>query len=101
MPPQPTVLHKDIKPYMPSQCLTATHVYTKKAKKTPLSPISDGPYEIVKRIGKSCLEIKVGEYKNGTDRTEIHHWRNCTPYIAPDNCQDAVKAPLGRKPKDI
>ena len=100
-PPAQTTIRRNPQVYYPPTTATATHIYLKKHKTNPLSPIKDGPYPIVERLGKSALKIKVGEYKNGTDRTEIHHWRNCTPYIAPDNCQDAVKAPLGRKPKDI
>ena len=96
-PAAPTALHKSVPVYMPSDVDTADHVYVKRAKTSPLSPKADGPFPILKRIGKSSLEVQVGTYKNGQPRTEVHHWRNCQPYKA--ECQTpAVRPTLGRKP---
>ena len=45
--------------YSPPTTATATHVYLKKHKHRPLEPISDGPFRIVNRVGKSAMNIKV------------------------------------------
>ena len=99
-PPAQTVLHREIPDYMPHSTMIAKRVYTKKAKKSPLSPIWEGPYPIIERIGKSCLKIKTAEYKNGEPRTEIRHWSTCYP-AHPEDTQSAVKPTLGRKPLNI
>ena len=84
--------------YYPPTTQTATHVYLRRQKTTPLSPTSDGPYPITERLGKSSVKIKVGDYRNGTIREETHHWKNCHPMILPEDTIPAVKPTLGRKP---
>ena len=63
------------------------------------SEARERPFKILERLGKSSIKIKSGEYKSGEARTEIHHWRNCTPKILPEGAPDASRTPLGRRPK--
>ena len=100
-PPAQTGLRREPKVYYPPTTLTATHIYLRRQKTTPLSPRSDGPYRILKRVGKSVVQIITGEYKNGNKRTEMHHWKNCHPMILPDDTIDAHKLTLDRKPTHI
>ena len=76
---------------------TATHVFTKKGKTTPLGPIYEGPYPITERIGDSTLKIKVGTSAQGEPRIEMHHWSNCKPAAFTAEPRDAVKINRGRK----
>ena len=95
--PAQTSIRRQPAVYYPPTTATATHVYLKKQKHGPLEPISDGPFRIVKRVGKSAINIKVGLYKDGTYRTEMHHWKNCYPIALLENTIDAEKPTLGRK----
>ena len=65
-PPAQTATHRQLPVNFPARAKEATHVYTKRAKVTPLGKKYDGPFQILQRLGKSCLKIKVGEYSNGT-----------------------------------
>ena len=100
-PPAQTSVRRDPPVYYPPTTVTATHVYLRKAKAktSPLSPISDGPFRILERIGKSSVKIRVGYFRTGSPRTEVHHWKNCHPMILDTDTEDAHKVPLGRKPK--
>ena len=95
-PPAQTATHKQMPVYMPAATETCTHVWTKRAKPTPLGVKWDGPFEIDQRLGKSCLKLKVGEYKNGQFRTEIRHWKSCYPADMPEGSQGAYRPALGR-----
>ena len=99
-PPAQTALHRKLPVYMPPAAQEATHVYTKKPKKSPLGPVNDGPFPIKERIGKSSLKLGVGHYANGRERTEIRHWRTCYPADVPEGTQDASRPQLGRKSKN-
>ena len=98
-PPAQTTIRRHPAVYYPPTTATATHIYLRRQKTTPLSPRSDGPYRILERLGKSAINIKVGEFKSGQPRTEVHHWNNCTPYVLPEDTVDATKTLLGRRPK--
>ena len=80
--------------------LGADHVYVRRAKHTPLGPLSDGPYPILERLGKSCLKIKTGEFVFGKPKTEVVHWRNCTPHTLTPTEKPATRPKLGRKAKE-
>ena len=82
----------------PSTTETATHIYLRRPKTTPLSPTSKGPYPILERLGKSVIKIKTGTYNNGNIRVELHHWKNCHPMVLPSDTTSATRVPLGRKP---
>ena len=98
-PPAQTNLRKEPKIYMPPSTESATHVYTKVPKKTPLGPRYNGPYPIKERRGKSCLVIRTAFYANGQERLELRHWNTCYPANPTDaEVPDAVKKPLGRRP---
>ena len=97
-PPAQTSRNREIPTYMPPATATAEKVYIKVAKKSPLSPIWDGPYPIKERIGKSCLKLITGHYANGRERTEVRHWRTCFPADPADDTPVAQKPLLGRKP---
>ena len=97
--PAQTSIRRTPAVYYPATTATATHIYLRCPKTTPLSPIKDGPFPIIERLGKSAVKIKTGDYKkSGLPRTEVHHWKNCTPIVLPIDTEPAVKAPLGRKP---
>ena len=95
-PPAQTATHREIPTYMPPTVETCTHVYTKKPKVSPLGPKNDGPFPILKRIGKSCIQIKVGDYVNGTPRTETRHWNSCYPADLAEDTESASRPTLGR-----
>ena len=95
--PCQTKFHRTPPFYMPESTRTCTHVWVKRAKKTPLGQDFDGPYEIVKRIGDTSLEVKVGEFVNGTAQTEIRHWHSCQPAPPPE--QPVSRPTLGRPRK--
>ena len=96
-PPAQTAHHKVLPTYMPTTARLATHVYTKRPKKSPLGPINNGPYPIIRRLGKSCIEIKVGETPNGAPRLETRHWRTCSPTTLADGQTPAVRQGPGRR----
>ena len=77
---------------------TTSHVYVKKGKVTPLGPKFEGPFEIVERLGKSCVKLRVGVYSSGEDRFEVQHWSNLKPAAMTENEMPATRAKLGRKP---
>ena len=97
-PPAQTALRRSPRFYMPEKARTATHVWIKKAKTTPLSPLYDGPYKIIEKLGDSSLRIHAGHYANGRERIEIRHWNTCYPAIIAPGEEAAARPPLGRKP---
>ena len=98
-PPAQTAMHKTLPVYMPPATKMASHVYTKRPKKTPLGPVNDGPFPIRQRIGKSSLKLAVGESANGQERTEVRHWRTCYPADLAEDTKDASRPNRGRKKK--
>ena len=99
-PPAQTTIRGPVPTYFPTVAEKATHVYLRRGKHTPLSPLNDGPLPIINRIGKSSIEIQVGSYKNGRPRLELHHWKNCKPIVLSTDIVPATKVPLGRKPNN-
>ena len=97
--PAQTSLRRQIPVYFPKKAEEATHVYLKRGKTTPLSPIADGPLLILEKLGKSCLKVKTGEFKSGQPRTEVVHWKNCQPLTLPLDTKTANKPTLGRPKK--
>ena len=99
-PPVQTAHHITPYNYLPTEMASATHVYVKRGKHSPLGPNFDGPFEIMERKGDHCLKVRVGSYNNGTPRHELHHWKSCK--IAPEYQETPVLAErpkLGRKSK--
>ena len=84
---------------MPASAEAANHVYVRRAKVTPLSPRADGPYPILERLGKSRLMVKTGEFVSGNPKTEVVHWRNCTPLDLPSSATPGERPKLGRPKK--
>ena len=95
-PPAQTATHRKIPVYFPASAQNATHVYTKRAKLTPLGKKYDGPFLIQERLGKSCIKIVVGHYNNGKPRTEVRHWRSCWPQTLEEDTPTAARPKLGR-----
>ena len=96
--PVETALHTKPKPYFPPAAQNAELVWTKRQKRTPLDPLWDGPYPIVKKLGKSCLKMKVGMTVAGHPRTQVVHWSNCKP-AEPGDLEPAQRPALGRPAK--
>ena len=99
--PVQTSHHGQPKPYFPPAAETCTHVYVEQAKPGVLGTHSKGPFEIIERVGKSCLKLKVGEYVgSGLPRMELHHWSRCQPADMDENQESALRPKLGRKAKE-
>ena len=98
-PPAQTSLHTRPKPYFPPSAQNCTHVWVKLAKKSPLSPLNEGPYRIIERVGKSCLRVQLGYLANGEPRIQMLHWSNCKPADMAEDSTVAQRPALGRKPK--
>ena len=97
-PPAQTTIRRQPAVYYPLTTQTATHAYLRRQKTKPLEPPFAGPYVILERLGKSSIKLHTGHYKNGLQRHEIHHWKNCHPMILPMDTKAAEKPALGRKP---
>ena len=83
---------------LPTAMKTATRVYVRRGKHTPLGANFDVPFQIHKREGQHCLTVRAGSYANGEPRYELHHWKNCKI----DGClatELAHRPKLGRKAK--
>ena len=74
-----------------------THVRVKRAKPGPLGISYEGPFQIIERVGDSCLKLRVGSYASGEPRYELQHWENCKPAVMSDDTPTAVRQKLGRK----
>ena len=85
--------------YMPPAVESATAVYVRRGKASTLGPTADGPFQIIERLGNSCLKLHVGSYADGSPRTEIQHWENCTPAFSAKESEMASRPALGRKPE--
>ena len=72
--------------------------YIKRGKVTPLGHSYEGPFEILERLGDSCIKVKVGHYASGQQREEIQHWQNAKPAHVAPNATQAEKPARGRKP---
>ena len=94
--PAQTTIRRTIKPYFPPSATNATHVWVKRGKTTPLSPIKDGPFRILERLGKSCLKIKTRTMANGQIQTEVVHWKNCAPMVLPLETEEYNRPRPGR-----
>ena len=74
-----------------------THVLVRKGKPATLGHYFDGPFEIVERLGDSCLRLRVGSYASGEPRFEIQHWSNCRPAHMSCDTPSASRPKPGRK----
>ena len=101
-PPTPTTGLHDRSLYWPATAAAATHVYINKGKSKighPLDTIKQGPFPILRRVGKSVLDIITGKQANGDDIIERHHWENCQPAAVADDTPAAARPKRGRPPK--
>ena len=87
--------------HMPENLQNVTHVLIKRAKPGPLGHQYEGPFEIVRRLGNTRLELRVGSEANGDPRLEIWNWENCKPAVLDTRLPPpaASRKPRGRKPK--
>ena len=60
--------------YMPPNTVNATHVYVKIDQPQNLGEKWAGPYPIIDRPSNSTIQIRVGFYKSGLPRVELHSW---------------------------
>ena len=100
-PPVQTSHHNaNPKHYVPKGLEEASHVWVRipPAKKTPLGPAFDGPYEVIER-GDTCLTVRVGSFNDGTSRTELQHLENCKPAFFLDEPYTVDRPKLGRPAK--
>ena len=75
-----------------------THVFVKRGKAPPLGHSYDGPFQIVERLGTSCVKLRVGSFANGDPRYEVQHWHNLKPAVMAEDTRTAERAALGCKP---
>ena len=94
--PIQTSFHGKQPVYWPSSAEKATHVWVQEPKPTPLGPVFRGPYPINQRLGKSCLQVSVGVFDNGTPRFDVVHWNNCQPAVMKPGAEIATRPKLGR-----
>ena len=97
-PAVPTSSHGEQPVHVPSNLDRVTHVRIRRHKQGPLQHVFEGPFEVVERIGKSCIRIRVGSFADGTPRYEVHHWENSKPAVVTPDMEPAEKKKLGRKP---
>ena len=90
----------NLRPRVTEAASTATHVYILRPKKSPLGPIYDGPFPILSRLGKSCLQIDAGPDAQGQQRLEVRHWRDCHPVTLPPDTIPATRPRRGRPASD-
>ena len=99
-PPVQTAHHRQVPEYWPASAAKATHVFLKKGKLTPLGATFEGPFEIVRKIGDSCMEVKVGLFRSGHPRIITAHWNNVRPAVLKPGTPLASRVPLGRPKSD-
>ena len=97
-PAIPTSSHCDPPVHVPSNLDDVTHVRIRRHKQGPLAHTYEGPFEIVERVGKSCIRIRVGSYADGSPRYELQHWENAKPAVLSPDMEPAERKKLGRKP---
>ena len=98
-PPTPTTGLHDRSVYWPATAAAATHVYINKGKSKighPLDTIKQGPFPILRRVGKSVLDVITGKQANGDDIIERHHWENCQPAAVAHDTPAAARPRRGR-----
>ena len=66
-------------------------VYTRQHKSTGLQPSFAGPFELVERLSKSTIKIKVGEKVSGEDIYEVRHLNDIKL-----SSHDSLTAPVSR-----
>ena len=76
----------------------ATHVYVKVDNPLSLSPKFEGPYAIKSRPSRSQVEVKVGKFSNGVDRTLTFHWSSCKVAHMREGANARSRPTLGRPP---
>ena len=99
-PPVQTTHHTTKPTYTPSIMSTASHVYVRRGKTTPLGHNFEGPFPIWERKSESCVIVKVGTYVNGAPRLQLHHWNNLKPAHFLHDTFEAQAPTLGRPKKD-
>ena len=98
-PKQTTQLHQEHVPEPPEDI---THVYTRQHNTTGLDAPYAGPFPVISRPTRSTVKIRVGYYKDGSERYELRHWRDLklSPSFADVKDKEAHRPQLGRKPKN-
>ena len=95
VPPQ--IVAKDTSVVEPSQNIT--HVYTRQHDVKGLHSHYKGPFRILSRPSQSTIIIKVGQNRDGTDRTELRNWQDCKCAYLREGVQDAARPKRGRPAK--
>ena len=76
-----------------------THVYAKQHDTKGLESRYRGPFRVMSRPTRTTVEIKVGENKDRTDRTEIRHFGDVKPAYLREDAVEAERPRRGRPPK--
>ena len=88
--------HGTQEPYIPNTT-DVTHVYVKKGKPGLLGKSFEGPFEIVERLGDTCIKVRVGTTAGGEPRFEVQHWNNVKPAHVHQGATTAERPLPGRK----
>ena len=94
-PAVPPSHHQNLPVTLPKDTSTATHVFVLDGKPSPLGPPYKGPFQIVERLGDSCIKIHVGKTAQGEDKFEVQHWSKCKPAFG--SHPNATRPNRGRK----
>ena len=100
-PPVQTSHHRTVPTHWPKKADSATHVYLKKGKVTPLGANFEGPFRIIDKIGDSCLKVKTGLYTSGAPTIVTAHWNNCKVADMAEDAKEATRKGPGRPKKNI
>ena len=86
--------------HMPDNLKHVTHVRIKRSKPGPLGHQYEGPFEIVRRLGNTRLELRVGSKANGDPRYEVWNWEDCKPAVLDERLPPPTveRTRRGRKP---
>ena len=79
-----------------------THVYTREHHVKGLDSRYRGPFRILSRPTRTTIEIKVGQNKDKSDRTEVRHWGDVkAAHLRDDEVVEAERPKRGRPSKKI
>ena len=76
-----------------------THVYTRQFDTRGLDSKYQGPFKVISRPSPTTVEIKVGQNKDNSNRTEIRHWSQCKEAHLRDDATEALRPKRGRPRK--
>ena len=93
--PTSKIVQQQVEP--PSQ--NVTHVYVRQHAARGLQPHYNGPFRITSRPTRSTVEIRVGRFKDNSDKLELRSWSDCKPAYLAEDAKEAERPKRGRPSK--